>query len=93
MLLRGCIYLKSIGVDYRHDASFVKNCPNGTDEYILLLIKSNALFMLDDERVRATPNSVIVYKKYSKQYFCADGEPFANDWICFDAEKDELSFF
>lgn len=87
------MYIKSIGVNYRHNAGFVKNCPNGTDEYILLLIKSNALFKLNGKYVKAEPNSVIVYKKHSQQYFCADGEMFANDWICFDIEDCETDFF
>lgn len=87
------MFIKSIGVNYQHNASFVKDCPNGTNEYILLLIKSNALFSLNGKYVKAYPDSVIVYKKNSRQYFCADGEMFVNDWICFDIEECETGFF
>lgn len=87
------MFIKSIGINYRHNVNFVKNFPNGTNEYILLLIKSKALFKIDGKIIHADPDSIIVYKKYSPQFFGADGEEFINDWICFDIDASECDFF
>lgn len=87
------MFVKSIGINYRHNKDFVKNFPHGTNEYILLLLKSKALFKIDGKIIHAEPNSIIVYKKYSPQFFCADGEVFINDWICFDIDASECGFF
>ncbi len=87
------MYIKSIGIDFRHNGDFLKDCPCGTDEYILLLNKSKAVFRLNKNQIYVNPDSVIVYKKGSPQHFRADGDIFINDWLCFDTDGNEMPFF
>lgn len=78
------MYIQSIGVNYIHNTNFVANRPNGSNEYILLLIRSKAIFKIDGQTTYVNPNSVIVLKKGTPHFFQADNEPYINDWICFD---------
>ncbi len=87
------MYITSMGVNHRHNSDFVKDRPHGTGEYILLLVKTKAVFKFGENEVHTKPNSLIIYKKGSPQYFRADNDIFINDWICFDMADDEVSFF
>jgi len=87
------MYITSMGVNHRHNSDFVKDRPHGTGEYILLLVKTKAVFKFGENKVNTKPNSLIIYKKGSPQYFRADNDIFINDWICFDMADDEVSFF
>ena len=87
------MYITSMGINYRHNSDFVKDRPNGTGEYILLLIKTKAVFKFGKNEMHTKPNSLIIYKKGSPQFFRADNDIYINDWICFDMADNELSFF
>ena len=88
------MYIKSMGVNFIHSKDFITNRPNGTNEYILLLIRSKAIFKINGETIYANPNSVIVYKKGTPHLFCADNDIYINDWICFDFnDKSEEKIF
>ena len=87
------MYITSMGVNHRHNADFVKDRPRGTGEYILLLVKTKAVFRFGDNEVHTKPNSLIIYKKGSAQFFRADNDIYVNDWICFKLAEDEESFF
>lgn len=87
------MHITSMGVNHRHNSDFVKDRPHGTGEYILLLIKTKAVFKFGKNEVNTKPNSLIIYKKCSPQYFRADNDIYINDWICFDMEDDEVSLF
>lgn len=87
------MYIRSMGVNHRHNSDFVKDRPNGTGEYILLLIKTKAVFKFGENEIHTKPNSLIIYRKGSPQFFRADNDIYINDWICFDMTEDEVAFF
>jgi AraC family transcriptional regulator of arabinose operon len=87
------MHITSMGVNHRHNSDFVKDRPNGTGEYILLLIKTKAVFKFGENEIHTKPDSLIIYKKGSAQFFRADNGIYANDWICFDMEEDETKLF
>jgi AraC family transcriptional regulator of arabinose operon len=87
------MHIRSIGVNHSHGPDFIKDRPNGTGEYILLLVKTKAVFRFGENEIHTRPDSLIVYRKGSPQYFRADNGTFVNDWICFDVEEGESSFF
>lgn len=87
------MYIRSMGVNHCHSSDFVKDRPCGTGEYILLLVKTGAVFKFGEKEVHTKPDSLIIYKKGSPQYFRADNGKYINDWICFDMEEDEVPFF
>lgn len=87
------MHIKSMGINYCHNSDFIMNRPGGTNEYILLLIRSKAICTIASKTTHIAPNSVIVYDKNASHYYGADGEPFVNDWICFDMSETERDAF
>ncbi len=81
--------ISNTGYNYRHDSNFEINRPNGSGDYIILLLRTPAVFHISGISYHAKENSFIVYKKGSPQLYGALGEEFANDWVHFDMEKND----
>ncbi len=77
------------GYKYTHSADFVVNRPHGSGDYVLLIIKTEAFFILNGERIVAPKDSVIAYKKGTPQIYGAAKDKFINDWIHFELDKNE----
>ncbi|MBQ7170950.1 MAG: helix-turn-helix transcriptional regulator [Clostridia bacterium] len=78
--------LLRIGCNYRHPSRFRINRPNGSGDYLFLIIKTAAFAVIGGERVSVPPNSVLLYKEGTPQLYGASGGPFINDWMHFDAD-------
>jgi len=86
----------NVGYNHCHDADFFIDRPNGSGDYLLLLLKTDSIFNLNGEDVHVPMNSFFIYKKGSPQFYrCIPQQTFSNDWIHFlfeiDEEKDFLS--
>ncbi len=77
------------GYNYRHPADFYINRPFGSRDYILLILKTDAFFVFNNEKHIAPPNSVVLFKKGTPQIYGALSKEYANDWIHFDIDDDE----
>lgn len=78
------------GYNYRHPADFCVNRPLGSGDYILLILKTDAIFIFNNEKHIAPPNSVVLFKKGTPQIYRALSKEYANDWIHFDMDDDEV---
>jgi AraC family transcriptional regulator of arabinose operon len=78
--------INRIGLNYTHSKNFAIDRPSGSGDYLLLIVKSPALFMLQGEEAAAAKNSVILYNKGTPQLYRADCCTYSNDFIHFDAE-------
>lgn len=86
----------NVGYNHCHDADFFIDRPNGSGDYLLLLLKTDSIFNLNGKDVHVPMNSFFIYKKGSPQFYrCIPQQTFSNDWIHFlfenDEEKDFLS--
>lgn len=79
----------NVGYNYRHPKDFTINRPYGSGDYILLLLRSPAYFILDGKRQVASPDSVIFFKKGTPQIYGAQNCDYINDWIHFELDEDE----
>ena len=79
----------NVGCNYRHTKDFCVNRPNGSGDYILLLIKTQAYFVINNKTQYATPDSIIIFKKGTPQIYGASGGEYINDWIHFDLSDEE----
>lgn len=77
------------GYNYRHLAGFCINRPYGSGDYILLILKTNAFFVFNNEKHIAPPNSVVLFKKGTPQLYGALSEEYVNDWIHFDIDDED----
>ena len=77
------------GYNYRHPADFYISRSYGSGDYLLLILKTDAFFVFNNEKHIAPPNSVVLFKKGTPQLYGALSEEFVNDWIHFDIDDDE----
>lgn len=82
--------INNIGYNHFHDADFSIRRPNGSGDYLMLILKTAAFFEFDGKRITTEPNSFILYKKGTPQYYFASGEQFGNDWFHFDMQSDDI---
>ena len=82
------VYMKirNIGYNHIHDADFIINRPNGSGDYMLLLLKTSTIFTFNHVDITTQPDSFILYNKNSPQHYRAYGTQFANDWFHFQID-------
>lgn len=86
--------INNIGYDHCHDADFIISRPEGTGDNLLLLIKTDAIFTIDEKDILIPKNSFFIFKKDRPQFYrCVPQQCFSNDWIHFLFENDEEEKF
>lgn len=81
------------GYNYRHSKDFKINRKNGSGDYILLVLRSPAFFVFEDQRHYTKGNSVVIFKKGTPQIYGAFNSDFVNDWVHFEADKEDIAHF
>ena len=83
----------TIGYNYSHGADFEINRPNGLGCWLFLLIKSPAIFFIEDRKISVKADSFIILRPdISYRYYGSEGF-FSNDWVHFNADENDLRFF
>ena len=86
--------LHHVGYDHVHDADFRIDRPNGSGDWLLLLLKTESLFTLDGKEIYVPENSMILYPEGMPQFYrCMPQQSFANDWLHFAFAPEELERF
>lgn len=83
--------IDNIGYNYIHGDDFYISRPNGSTDYLFLLIKSSAVIIINDKEQIVKAGSYILYEKNIPQFYRANSESFANDWIHFSADESEIN--
>lgn len=76
-----------IGSNGSHDKNFKISRPNGYSHYLFLLIKSPALFYINDQEIEVESSSAIIYDINYPHYYSAYNCDYINDWIHFEIEN------
>lgn len=79
--------IHNIGYNHSHDADFIINRPQGSGDYMLLLLKTPAIFTFAGVQQVTEPDSFILYSEYTPQFYRAYGPQFTNDWFHFRLDK------
>lgn len=84
--------LHRIGYNFVHENGVNIDRKNGTDDYLLLYLKSNVTILTEEGEITTAEPSFILYEKgFHQKYYDREG-PFINDWMHFDRE-DAKEFF
>lgn len=75
-----------MGCNTIHDKNFSINRPNGYEFCLLLLVKSPAVFIINEEAVSTPANTLIIYDKNYPHEYKANGAEYKNDWIHFELD-------
>lgn len=85
--------LHVIGYNHSHDKTFAIDRPNGIgSSWILLLIKTPAVFMQNGKEVITRENSFILYTSDAPQHYRTYGEKYVDDWFYFSVDDDDKEF-
>lgn len=84
-------HIRRLGIGGRHYKDFVINRAQGYDCYLMLFVKTKAVFCFDGEETVSEPDTFILYNINSPHVYRAFDNCYINDWIQFDSD-DEISF-
>ena len=87
------MHINNIGYNHCHDADFCIQRPDGSGDYLLLLIKTPAVFTFSETDTFTEANSFILYKEGTPQFYRAYGTQFSNDWFHFKLSSGDFDFF
>lgn len=59
--------INNVGYNHCHDADFYIDRPNGSGDYLLLLLKTDSIFTLNGKDVKVNKNTFFIYKKDTPQ--------------------------
>lgn len=77
------------GYNNKHPGDFKVIRETGSEFHLLLVIKTSAYIVLNGEMRIVPPNSVIIYKAGTPQFYGASDDEYINDWVYFDMPEDE----
>mgnify|MGYP000096110429 FL=1 len=78
--------LHRIGYNFVHENGVNIDRKNGTDDYLLLYLKSNVTILTEEGEITTAEPSFILYEKgFHQKYYDREG-PFINDWMHFEIE-------
>ena len=81
-----------IGYNHVHDSDLNINRPLGSGDFLVLLVKSPAIFTINEKDVYTPPNIFFMYPKNASQYYRACDETFSNDWMHLELSKEEEEY-
>lgn len=88
---RDLIYLRmdEIGYNHRHDKAFCIDRPDGTGDWLLLIVKTPAHFRIDGKDVKTPANSFIIFTPGTPQHYYPATDEYFDDWIHFGPDESE----
>lgn len=86
------MYITNVGYNHIHDADLNISRPNGSGDYLLLLLKTPAIFTFNGSNIITEANSFILYSENTPQFYRAYGSQFANDWFHFKLQEEDQIF-
>ena len=89
---RDIMKIANCGYDYRHPKGFRINRPNGSGDYILLIVRSPASFTFEGIEYFTNGNAVIIFNKGTPQLYGSNNTEYINDWIHFECDENDVKF-
>jgi AraC-like DNA-binding protein len=86
------MHIVNIGYNHSHDADFYINRPHGSGDYLLLLLKTPAVFTFHEKDEITATDSFIMYSEHTPQLYRAYGSEFSNDWFHFKLKEEEEAY-
>ncbi len=78
-----------IGYNHRHGRSFCIDRPDGTDSWLMLIVKTPVHFRIDGRESRTMSHSFIIYRPTTPQYYYPASNEYFDDWMHFYPDEEE----
>ena len=85
--------ISTIGYNYSHGADFVIDRPNGLGYWLVLLIKTPAVFFIDGKNYNIKEDSFILLSPTISYRYRGTDDVYTDDWIHFNADENDLKMF
>ena len=86
-------HIRYVEYDAAHMQDFVFDVPQGHDCWLLLLIRTPALFGPPDRLQEYPAGSAVLFAPNTPIYYRACGSRYANDWCRFDSDETAVTSF
>lgn len=83
----------SIGYNHSHGKDFVQDYPDGVGCYLLLLIKTPAIFELNKQRHEVEANTFVMISPKTKCRYRPVFDKYTDDWMYFGFDESEKKIF
>ena len=80
------------GYYHQHDKDFRIERPDGSGDYLLLLVRTAGWFRIHGTDYHTSPNTILLYKKGTPQLYRACEAIYSDDWLHFHMDESDLSF-
>lgn len=87
------ISVSTCGYDSNHKKPCNISYNLTSDEYLVLLVKTDAYFVIDGEKIDTRPNMLIIYPPKSPIAYGREEIGYNDDWIHFSLDGDDVDFF
>lgn len=84
--------ISTIGYNYSHDNNFEISRPNGLDCYVMLLVKTPAVFTIGDKSSEVRAGSFIVFAPGISNFYHGTEAVYTDDWVHFDADDEDREY-
>lgn len=86
------IQINGCGHNYRQKPNFQISRPGLFDEYLLIIMKTEAVIYIEGIPFYTEPNTAVLFNKNSYQHYGSYGNAYMDDWIHFTMDKEEEAF-
>ena len=87
------IHIIGMGYNYIHPNGWKIERPDGLPYYLLLYIRNPFHVVINGTDEYHTEPAYILYRRNEPQLFYRENEPYADDWLHFQAEDEDLDVF
>ena len=77
-----------VGYHHIHDGRFEVDRPDGSGDWLLLIVKSPAVFCIDGEEIHTKAGSYIIFPLHAPLKYSADGDIYIDDWLHFFPDEE-----
>ena len=84
--------INDCNINMSHDSSFAINRPNGSGDNLFIYTHTPVILVSDGKMNRYPPGTTVFFRKGMPQNFMAAGSTYANAYVHFDADEEELAF-
>lgn len=80
------------GCNTRHPSPFFTSRPKGINNFLLLIIKTPAVFLINGQEYPITPGTAIILPPHIPYYYHNPNGEYMDDWLHFDFEATSSPF-
>lgn len=84
--------LNKMGINYVHDSGFNIVRENGSGDNLLLIFKTPAYVLLNNNKTDVPSGSAILFPKGAPQIYGAAGESYINHWVHFESTGNDIFY-